>query len=283
MPRTLRVGDVGTEVRALQDVLNFHIRRLPPIGVDGQFGPKTQARVIEFQRANGLSTDGVAGNNTNNKLFETEKQVVNLALGSPASVSSASGIQPPRLIPPLTLPGFPSLGAPPLIPVPQLRLLNLPPASNTPVPTLGSGQLLALSLTVPFRNDPLDPGLRTFRQLVQVLQTLPPNFPFRATLIGAVPNPVKVIGDVDSGFKWGVEPVFDLKKAFGPTEFAAGAAANAAYTINLLRGTGPSGIQLAFFAKGDFKGTIDYTSERATSTPLFTFQGVFSLGFDGRF
>jgi hypothetical protein len=41
-------------------------------------------------------------------------------------------------------------------------------------------------------------------------------------------------------------------------------------------------IRLGIFAKGDFKGTVDYTSERATSTPLFQMQGAFTLGFDGR-
>jgi peptidoglycan hydrolase-like protein with peptidoglycan-binding domain len=40
--------------------------------VDGNFGPKTKARVIDFQRANGLSDDGIAGPFTNNKLFESE-------------------------------------------------------------------------------------------------------------------------------------------------------------------------------------------------------------------
>ena len=282
MPRTLRAGDVGADVRALQDVLNFHIRRLAPLAVDGNFGPKTKARVIDFQRANGLSDDGIAGPNTNNKLFESEKQQLSLSI-LPVSASSSFGIKPPTLIPPLTMPGFPAPGAPPLIPVPRLTLMRLAPSSSAPVPALGTGQLLALSLTVPARNDPLDPAVKSFRQIVQLLETLPPNFPFRAAIIGAVPNPIKVIGDISSGFKWGIDPVFDLKKFSGPAEFVVGARANASYTINVLPGTGPSGLKLGIFAKGDFKGTVDYTSERATSTPLFQMQGAFSLGFDGRF
>jgi peptidoglycan hydrolase-like protein with peptidoglycan-binding domain len=285
MPRTLRAGDAGPEVRALQDVLNFHIRRLAPLTVDGRFGPQTKARVLEFQKVNGLGTDGVVGHNTNNKLFESELQQFSLSLTPTGSTQKTSGLQPPRLIPPLTLPSTPTPrpSSGPLIPVPQLTLLQLPPASTIVVPALGGGQLLTLSLTVPTRNDPVDPALKSFRQIVQVLQTLPANFPFKATLIGAVPNPVKVIGDISSGFQWGVDPVFDLKKLAGPTEFAAGASANASYTINVLRGTGPSGMKLGIFAKGDFKGTIDYTSERATSTPLFQMEGAFSLGAEGRF
>src|SRR6187431_2438109 len=124
MPRTLRAGYVGADVRALQDVLNFHIRRLAPLVVDGNFGPKTKARVIDFQRAN-----GIAGPMTNNKLFESEKQQFSLSI-LPASASSSFGINPPTLIPPLTLPGFPTPGAPPLIPVPRLTLMQLLPSSS---------------------------------------------------------------------------------------------------------------------------------------------------------
>ena len=279
MPRTLRAGDVGADVRALQDVLNFHIRRLAPIAVDGKFGPNTKARVIDFQRSNGLSDDGIAGPLTNNKLFESEKQQVSLSI-LPATTSS--GIKPPTLIPPLTLPGFPAPGGTPLIPVPRLTLMQLSPSTQAPVPALGTGQLIVLNLTVPARNDPVDPALKSFRQIVELLETLPPNFPFRAAIIGAVPNPVKVIGDISSGFKWGIDPVFDLKKFSGPAEFVVGARANASYTINVLPG-GPSGLKLGLFAKGDFKGTLDYTSELATATPLFLMQGAFTLGFDGRF
>jgi len=282
MPRTLRAGDVGAEVRALQDVLNFHIRRLAPLVVDGKFGPKTKARVIDFKRSNGLGDDGVAGPLTNNKLFESERQQVTLSIRR-ADAAASFGIRSPTLIPPLTLPGFPAPGGPPLIPVPRLTLMQLFPSSSAPVPALGNGQGLVLNLTVPARNDPVDPALRSFRQIVQLLDTLPPNFPFRAQIIGAVPNPIKVIGDIDSGFKWGIDPVFDLKKLSGPPEFAIGARANASYTISVLPGTGPSGVKLGLFAKADFNGTVDYTSERATSTPLFQMQGAFTLGLDGRF
>ena len=62
----------GADVRAVQDVLNFHIRRFEPLVVDGVFGPKTHARVVEFQRANGLKPDGLVGPNTLGKLFEEE-------------------------------------------------------------------------------------------------------------------------------------------------------------------------------------------------------------------
>jgi peptidoglycan hydrolase-like protein with peptidoglycan-binding domain len=34
---------------------------LPPLVVDGDFGPKTDAMVREFQRRKGLVVDGIAG------------------------------------------------------------------------------------------------------------------------------------------------------------------------------------------------------------------------------
>ncbi|HEY3446109.1 MAG TPA: peptidoglycan-binding protein [Myxococcales bacterium] len=58
----LKVGSSGSAVADLQ-------RRLAAAGfspgpADGQFGPKTDAAVRSYQRANGLSADGVVGNQT---------------------------------------------------------------------------------------------------------------------------------------------------------------------------------------------------------------------------
>ncbi len=54
--RTLREGMHGHDVRVLQGYLTLLGY---PTSVDGQFGPTTQANVIKFQQAHGLSTDGV--------------------------------------------------------------------------------------------------------------------------------------------------------------------------------------------------------------------------------
>lgn len=51
--RTLRVGHKGEDVKFLQSILG--------INSDGSFGPKTRARVIEWQIANGLTADGIFG------------------------------------------------------------------------------------------------------------------------------------------------------------------------------------------------------------------------------
>jgi len=51
--RDLKFGDKGADVRALQVKLG--------IKVDGDFGKGTKAALMEFQKANGLTVDGVLG------------------------------------------------------------------------------------------------------------------------------------------------------------------------------------------------------------------------------
>lgn len=58
----LRVGSMGKEVEELQ-------RRLH-INPDGIFGPATQNAVINFQKNNGMTPDGVAGESTWAKLYD---------------------------------------------------------------------------------------------------------------------------------------------------------------------------------------------------------------------
>ncbi|MEO8060097.1 MAG: peptidoglycan-binding domain-containing protein [Burkholderiales bacterium] len=278
MARILRNGDQGADVRSVQDVLNFQIRRLEPLVVDGRFGAKTQARVAEFQRANALAADGIVGPVTIGRLFQTEQLPVVLRL-APNPTASASGLQPPRLIPPLTLPGLPP-GRPVL---PVLSPIQLFPSGTARMPPLtAQGQLLTLLLTVPVRNDPVEPTLRAQQQLLQLLQPLPPNFPFRAAIIGAVHPPAKSDGELDKGFKWGLDPVFDLKKVAAPAEFAVGLQGNARYTLQVVP-SGPGGLKIGWFVGGDFKATIDYTSSQATSRPLFQFQGTVTTGLGGFF
>jgi peptidoglycan hydrolase-like protein with peptidoglycan-binding domain len=57
--RTIRPGMKGWDVAVLQYLLTR--RRLLHTEPDGQFGPKTEAAVIRFQRARGLEPDGVVG------------------------------------------------------------------------------------------------------------------------------------------------------------------------------------------------------------------------------
>jgi peptidoglycan hydrolase-like protein with peptidoglycan-binding domain len=282
MGRLISQGVQGADVRAVQDVLNFHIRRFEPLVVDGVFGPKTRARVVEFQKANGLKPDGVVGPITLGRLLEEEIIPISLALVPQAGAGIRQrgfGLQPPRLIPPLTLP-------------PMVSPFFLPPASASLVPTLNQrGQALNFSLTAPVRNDPFDPAVASFNQIMQLLNGLPSNFPFRATLIGAVPKPVKKVGPLgldpvspmSFGFKWGVKPLFDLTSIGPPIEFKVGVGVNARYVLQLINRPGATVPQLGLFGQGDFKGTIDWTSEKAQSQPLLDLKGTVTIGIEGRF
>lgn len=59
--RTLSYGSSGEEVKELQKALNNMGYSLE---VDGKFGTKTQNAVKSYQKNNGLSVDGIVGNNT---------------------------------------------------------------------------------------------------------------------------------------------------------------------------------------------------------------------------
>lgn len=58
---TVRRGDTGSAVSALQSQL---ASQGYTVGVDGNFGPGTESAVLSFQRARGLTADGVVGANT---------------------------------------------------------------------------------------------------------------------------------------------------------------------------------------------------------------------------
>ncbi|MEM9539592.1 MAG: peptidoglycan-binding domain-containing protein [Cyanobacteria bacterium P01_E01_bin.42] len=60
----LTVGSQGAEVIALQEFINQQSYTPDVIGVDGIFGPGTQAAVQNFQAATGLVADGIVGPNT---------------------------------------------------------------------------------------------------------------------------------------------------------------------------------------------------------------------------
>jgi peptidoglycan hydrolase-like protein with peptidoglycan-binding domain len=62
MPPTVQIGSFGDTVKLLQQVLNVWPKsNLPPLTVDGSFGPKTRGKVTEFQSRSSLTPDGVVG------------------------------------------------------------------------------------------------------------------------------------------------------------------------------------------------------------------------------
>ena len=79
---TIRLGSRGNFVRILQYLLNYYGANL---SVDGIFGVGTQREVQEFQRRNKLTTDGIVGNNTWNKLLNLNPSSEVLRRGSESS------------------------------------------------------------------------------------------------------------------------------------------------------------------------------------------------------
>ena len=198
MNRTLSQGMTGQDVRALQDVLNFHIRRGQPLLVDGVFGAMTNARVLEFQRVNGLKVDGLVGPKTNAQLFEVTELpipivfVPTLQLNPPRLGRSGNfGIQPPRLIPQLQWPGPP---IPPPFPFGLGKSFSLLENSLASLPDLnGPANALGVKVTMPTRKDPGDPLVASRNAIIELIDELPVNSKFKGFLISQVPNPVTKI------------------------------------------------------------------------------------------
>ena len=60
----VRAGDTGEEVKYVQNALNTvrkQVKEIPPLDVDGMFGPATENAVRAFQKYFGLNVDGVVG------------------------------------------------------------------------------------------------------------------------------------------------------------------------------------------------------------------------------
>ncbi len=66
--KTLRINSTGTQVMVLQWLLN-HTTEYTSGVVDGYFGTKTLTAVRQFQKAKGLTVDGIVGKNTWKKLL----------------------------------------------------------------------------------------------------------------------------------------------------------------------------------------------------------------------
>ena len=85
----LSYGSSGDEVKKLQQSLINAGYDLGSTGADGKYGPKTQAAVKQYQQANGLAVDGIAGKNTQSKLYgatttsNTQQQTTQQAAPAP--------------------------------------------------------------------------------------------------------------------------------------------------------------------------------------------------------
>jgi len=106
----LQFGDSGNNVKKLQNAL-IELGYMEKGSADGQYGYKTYNAVKAFQKANGLSSDGVAGPKTLTVLYE-----------SPAVV----GVSTPTVVPTAT----PTPSLPPL-PTPDASTVVTPAPSKT--------------------------------------------------------------------------------------------------------------------------------------------------------
>jgi hypothetical protein len=90
MARLLSRGTTGVDVSELQAGLNFHVRSpAKPLNPDGTFGPKTEARVREFQKLAALKPDALVGPNTIAAIYRQIRGVVDAKI-TPREAAVAS-------------------------------------------------------------------------------------------------------------------------------------------------------------------------------------------------
>jgi putative chitinase len=93
----LKVGSEGADVKKLQEKLG--------VEAIGKFGPKTEAAVKAWQKANGLKDDGIVGDATWSKLFGESKPVaavikedVVIPKGGPLNIEKLKGHVPDAVL-----------------------------------------------------------------------------------------------------------------------------------------------------------------------------------------
>lgn len=70
----LAIGSRGDEVKKLQQYLIDSGYDIGSYGLDGVYGNDTANAVKKYQKDNGLTVDGIAGNNTLSKMYSTQSQ-----------------------------------------------------------------------------------------------------------------------------------------------------------------------------------------------------------------
>lgn len=97
-PNGLEVGDTGEKVRLLQymlSVLSSYIPTIPPVNVDGIYGPATRSAVLAAQRRFGLPETGTVGAQTWDEIYDQYSGIETTTLRSgetfPGSNASSSG------------------------------------------------------------------------------------------------------------------------------------------------------------------------------------------------
>lgn len=84
-PSGLEIGDSGEKVRLLQymlSVLSSHIPSIPPLNIDGIYGPATRAAVLAAQRRFSLPETGTVGAQTWDEIYSQYSGIENTVLRS---------------------------------------------------------------------------------------------------------------------------------------------------------------------------------------------------------
>lgn len=76
--KTLKAGDKGKEVKALQEMLN-DAKLGTKLKTNGEFGPETEEALKEFQKKNRLKASGVA----DEKLFDALAEITEIRITDP--------------------------------------------------------------------------------------------------------------------------------------------------------------------------------------------------------
>ena len=82
----LRLGDRGIKVEHLQymlRVISAYIPTIPPIQIDGIFGPATRDAVLAAQRRFGLPEDGIVGPKTWDEIYSQYSGIENVSFRNP--------------------------------------------------------------------------------------------------------------------------------------------------------------------------------------------------------
>ncbi len=93
-PNSLESGDTGDKVRHLQymlSVLSAYIQNIPPLEVDGIFGPATRSAVIAAQRWFGLPQTGAVDEATWDEIYDQFAGIENRSLRNGETFPSTAG------------------------------------------------------------------------------------------------------------------------------------------------------------------------------------------------
>lgn len=95
-PGGLTIGDTGDKVRLLQymlSVLSSYIPSIPPLNIDGIYGPATRSAVLAAQRRFNLPETGTVGEQTWDEIYDQYSGIENTTLRSGETFPGAGSVR----------------------------------------------------------------------------------------------------------------------------------------------------------------------------------------------